>query len=99
MWDFRSTGAPDRGFGSGVHSPARIIANIGHTRAHYGTAMYPFQLPRLGQFGQIAADGLQGHAKARGKVFYHHPPLGARQFQNLLLSEVQRQGRAPFRTF
>ena len=43
-------------------------------------------VPGIGQFGQIAPDGLQRDAEAAGKIFHQHPALASGEFEDFTLS-------------
>ena len=84
----RRAGARNRCLSPLVQAAAFVIAQIGHTRARHSAAVHPVQITRVGQFGQVAADGLQGDIKALCKVFNHHTAFGFGDIQNFALPKT-----------
>lgn len=85
--DVLRAGPRDGGFGGGVQAAAFVIADIGDTRGQDRAAVDTFQLARLGQFRQVAADRLHGDAEAFGKAFDSDLALGPGNFEDVGMSE------------
>ncbi len=54
--------------------------------------MHAVKVAHVGQFRQVAPDGLQRDVEPLGQILDHHAPFGAGQFKDFRLPEAERHG-------
>jgi hypothetical protein len=78
----------DRGLGGIVQPAAILVADVGHGRGQQRAAVHALQLAAVGQFGQIAADGLRRDVEMRGQFIDADPPVAPGDGQDLGQADV-----------
>ena len=90
--DGGSAGAGDGLLGVLMQAAAFFVDDVGHARGQDRATVDSFEFTGIGQFGQIAADGLDRDVEPLGQIFDHDLALGPGDFQNVGLAECLRHG-------
>ena len=80
-------GQRDGALGLAVERPPFAVFDVGRPRGQDRAAVHPFQPPGFGEVGQVAADGLQGHAEMRGQPVHGDLAVAADDVENLRMAE------------
>jgi hypothetical protein len=75
-----------------VQAAPVFVADIGDGRLQHRAAVHAFQLALCGQFGQVAPHRLQRHVEMRCQRLDRHPPIAARDAEDLGQAHALRHG-------